>query len=45
MSLFDPAAIIAGAGSVLPTFLGLLLIGAVLYAAGIIVFSKKDLAL
>jgi ABC-2 type transport system permease protein len=45
MSLFDPTAIIAGADSVLPAFLTLLLIGAVLYTAGIMVFSKKDLPL
>ncbi len=45
MSLFDPAAIIARPASALPSFLALLLIGFVLYAAGIVVFSKKDLPL
>jgi beta-exotoxin I transport system permease protein len=45
MGLFDPAAIIAGADSVLPSFLALLLIGAALYGAGIMVFTKKDLPL
>jgi len=44
-SLFDPAAILAGARSVPPSFLALLLIGAVLYVAGIVIFSKKDLPL
>jgi ABC-2 type transport system permease protein len=44
-SLFDPASILARDNSVLPSFLALFAIGTVLYAAGIIVFRKKDLPL
>jgi ABC-2 type transport system permease protein len=44
-SLFDPEAILALDGSVLPSFLALFVIGVVLYAAGIWVFTKKDLPL
>jgi ABC-2 type transport system permease protein len=45
ISLFDPAAILAGDSSVLPSFLALFAIGTMLYAAGIVVFVKKDLPL
>ncbi|HSV86851.1 MAG TPA: ABC transporter permease subunit [Levilinea sp.] len=45
ISLFDPEAILALDSSVLPSFVALFVIGIVLYAAGIVVFSKKDLPL
>jgi ABC-2 type transport system permease protein len=45
MSLFDPSAIIAGESSYPLAFLALAAIGLALYAAGIWVFSRKDLPL
>jgi len=45
ISLFNPKAILALDSSVLPSFIALFAIGLVLYAAGIVVFSKKDLPL
>jgi ABC-2 type transport system permease protein len=45
LSLFDPAAILARDSSVVPAFLALFAIGTALYAAGIVVFVKKDLPL
>jgi ABC-2 type transport system permease protein len=44
-SLFDPEAILALDSSVLQSFLALFATGIVLYAAGIWVFSKRDLPL
>jgi ABC-2 type transport system permease protein len=45
ISLFSPTDILALNSSVLPSFLALFAIGTVLYAAGIVVFVKKDLPL
>jgi ABC-2 type transport system permease protein len=45
MSLFDTTEIITRGSGVLPAFAALFLIGLALYAAGIYVFSKKDLPL
>jgi ABC-2 type transport system permease protein len=42
-SLFNPKAILAMDNTVLPSFLALFAIGILMYAAGIVVFSKKDL--
>ncbi|MFU8772825.1 MAG: ABC transporter permease subunit [Anaerolineales bacterium] len=43
LALFNPSEIVVGGSSVLPSLAALILIGLVLYSAGIIVFSKKDL--
>jgi ABC-2 type transport system permease protein len=45
LSLFDPPAILAQESSVLPSFLALFALGLALYAAGIVIFTKKDLPL
>jgi ABC-2 type transport system permease protein len=45
VSLFNPEAILAMDSTVLPSFLALFAIGTALYAAGIVVFVKKDLPL
>jgi ABC-2 type transport system permease protein len=45
LSLFNTEAILALDSSVVPSFIALFVIGIVLYAAGIVVFSKKDLPL
>lgn len=44
LTLFDPAAIVIG-GGFWPAFAALALLGAALYAAGIYIFSRKDLPL
>jgi ABC-2 type transport system permease protein len=43
LTLFNPADIIAGAGSVIPSFAALAALGFALYAGGILIFNKKDL--
>jgi ABC-2 type transport system permease protein len=45
LTLFDPAEIIARAGSVLPSFAALAILGLVLFGGGIMIFSQKDLPL
>jgi ABC-2 type transport system permease protein len=45
MSLFDTTEIITKGSGVLPAFAALFILGIVLYAAGVYVFSKKDLPL
>jgi ABC-2 type transport system permease protein len=44
LTLFDPAEIVAG-GSFWPAFVALTLLGVVLYAASLYIFSQKDLPL
>jgi ABC-2 type transport system permease protein len=45
ISLYNPTDILALNSTVLPSFLALFAIGTALYAAGIVVFVKKDLPL